>query len=346
MKKIISVAIALTLCVALLAGCGSSAPAAPAPTTPAPAADPAPAESAPPVEEAAPTFDFPTKPIEIAIPWNAGGIVDIIVRQLAAIASEDIGQPIAIINTPGAAGTLCTTEYLQKDADGYSLLVSSLPVVCFQPYIREVEYSLDDFTGIIGLHQGKYFVLTCPSQSGLETMEDIIEKGKNGTILAGTGGVGTFDDVYGSALMNALGVSFQNVAYDDSISIQNALLNGSIDVCLGSIGNFEEQVKAGNISVLATYDAESFTLPEIGEIPSLKELGYDVSGAQQFFILGRAGTDEAIITYLYEAFLRAMDTEAFKEIAGNSNLIMNPMTPEELNAVIHNTYELAGTLLK
>ncbi len=298
------------------------------------------------VEDVVETIDYPTSPIEVVVPWSAGGAVDIMVRQLVTTVSQDLGAAVAVVNTVGASGTLAATEYLQANADGYTLLVSSFPVVCFQPYIREIEYTLDDFTAVIGLHDGKYVVCTCPDASGLESLDDIIEKGTAGTVLFGTGGIGTFDDVYGAAMLDALGVSYELVPFDDSISIQNAILNGSIDAGFGAVGNFEEQAKAGNLLPLAAMTEAGLDLEDIGYIDSLTELGYDVSGIQQFFILGRAGTDPAVIEILYNAFLAAMDNEEFKELAANSNWNMNPMTSAEMDDMIYEVYDFAGETLQ
>ncbi len=293
--------------------------------------------------EAVAAVEFPTKPIELIIPWNAGGVADLAARILATVATTELPQPIAVVNQAGAAGTLAATQYLQESADGYKVLLLSTPVITMQPHARDVTYSWDDFEPIIGLQQMEQFLIVNSASDDINTIEKLTETAKERTISFGTNGPGAPDHIYATALMQHLGVEFSLIVYDDAISVQNAILGGHIDLGVGNMGNFEEHVKSGNLDVLGTFSESAIELDEIGEVPSMVEQGVEIAGSLTYFLVARDGTPSEVIDILYETFNDSLSDETFVEFLDARGLTITNRNPEELDAYILEEIEKVNT---
>ncbi len=277
---------------------------------------------------------YPEKPIELIVPWNAGGVADLAARIIATVATTNLEQPVAVVNQAGAAGTLAATQYLQEDPDGYKLLLLSTPVITMQPHARDVAYTWDDFEPVIGLQQMEQFLITSTSNEDIDTIEELAETAKTRTISFGTNGPGAPDHIYATALMQHLGVEFSIVVYDDAVSIQNAILGGHIDLGVGNMGNFEEHVKSGDLAILGTFSESDIELADIGVIKSLSSQGIEVAGSLTYFIVARAGTPEEVINKIYETFNTSLSDATFVEFLETRGLTVTNRNPEELGAYI------------
>lgn len=311
-KSILAVAMAATLSLSL-AGCGETAVENPS--------------------------EFPTKPIELIIPWNAGGVADLGARILATVATDTLPQPIAVINQAGAAGTLAATQYLQEKEDGYKILLLSTPVISMQPHARDVAYAWEDFTPIIGLQQMEQFLIVNSSSTDFNTMEKLTEAAQTKTLSFGTNGPGAPDHIYATALMQHLGVEFTLVVYDDAISVQNALLGGHIDLGVGNMGNFEEHVKSGNLDIIGTFSETPIQLEDIGQIPSMVEQGVEIAGSLTYFLVARAGTPDEVVNTLYEAFNNSLSDSTFVEFLTTRGLTITDRNPAELDEYVREEIE-------
>lgn len=278
--------------------------------------------------------EFPQKPIELIVPWSAGGVADLAARIVATVASTKMSQPIAVVNEVGAAGTLAATQYLQEKSDGYKILLLSTPVITMQPHAREVVYTWDDFEPIIGLQQMEQFLLVNSSSTEFNTLEKLKEVAKEKTLSFGTNGPGAPDHIYATALMQYLDVEVSLVVYDDAISVQNALLGGHIDLGVGNMGNFEEHVKSGSLDILGTFAEDAVTLEDIGEVPSMVDQGIQIAGSLTYFLVGREGTPQEVIDTLYEVLSESLEDETFIEFIETRGLTLTNRNPEELDAYI------------
>lgn len=280
------------------------------------------------------TVSFPEKPVELIVPWNAGGVADMAARIITTVASTHMEEPMAVVNQAGAAGTLAPTQYLQEKADGYKLLFLSTPVISMQPHAREVAYTWDDFEPIIGLQQMEQFLLVNAKNEDIDTIEKLAEAAREKELSFGTNGPGAPDHIYATALMEQLGVEFTLVIYDDAISVQNALLGGHIDMGVGNVGNFEEHVKSGNLKILGTFNEDDIELEGIGKVSSMAGQGVEVIGSLTYFIVGRAGTPEEVIDKLYNVFKKSTEDPTYVEFLESRGLKIINRNPEELDAYI------------
>ena len=157
---------------------------------------------------------FPTRPISLWVPWQAGGGTDAVMRLLAEAAGEILGQKVLIENRGGAGGTLAMPVLQQAAPDGYT--IAQLPQTVFRaPHVQKLGWDpIRDTTPILQL-TGTTFGIVVAADSPYQRVEDLFAAARKdpGKLTVATNGVGTTPHVVMSDLMNARGLSFIHVPY-------------------------------------------------------------------------------------------------------------------------------------
>src|SRR5690554_3793199 len=118
--------------------------------------------------------NYPSKPINVVVPWDAGGGSDVFVRTLVTGAKKYLGQPMTVLNRGGAGGTIATTEFLNARPDGYSIIFEAIGVFSTQPKLNRVAYKLEDFQPIIATTVDPIMLVTNKA-TGIATFEEFKE---------------------------------------------------------------------------------------------------------------------------------------------------------------------------
>lgn len=326
MKKIISLFVVLVISISII-GCGESKPK----NT---------------VDGEVKQIDYPKKPIKLICPLAVGGGVDVFVRAVASVMDKYLDKPVVVVNMPGAASSLAIEHLLREDADGYNITILATPILGFQPHLKKVNYSWDDFEPIIGAQAPRLYLLSNPKRSGIESLEDIVELAKNKKVTMANGGVGSVDNIYPHMLFKELGIDVEDVVFTTTIESQNALLGGHVDLAAGLTGNFEEQAKYGDLKILGTYSSDSEQMEIVGEIPSFDSMGYDVAGGTVFFMVAKKDTPKEIIDILNKAFNEAYNDPYVLDYLEKFNLRLFPVGPEGVDEIVLEAIEVGNQIFK
>lgn len=238
---------------------------------------------------------------------------------------------------------MAATQYLDNASDGYHVLVAATPVIFYQPYVRDVTYSAADFAPFIGLHKTDIF-LVVSADSGIETMEDLKKAAEADSFTWGSAGAGSIDYVAQSALASALGITPNNVPYENAAEQITAIVGGNLSATCAVKGSFEEYVKSGDLKVLGCFAENDVELEGIGTVPCMKTLGYEVSCYNFYFMLAKGDTDPAVVEKLYEIFNAALESDSVKEYIAAMEYEMNSLNPEEMSAYFEVIREEAKNL--
>jgi len=252
---------------------------------------------------------FPTRPITLILPFPAGGVSDGQLRALAAAASKDLGQPIVVVNRPGNGGTLAPAAMARSSApDGYTIALAVRTLLRL-PHLSKVSYDpLHDFTYVIGL-SGFSFGIVVRSDAPWKTLKDMLDdaRARPGAIAYGATGRGSSGHVALERLARAAGVRLNFVPYKGTAEVANDLLGGHLAVY--SDAGWGGLLESGKVRVLATMgEARPKRWPQV---PTLKELGYDIVVTSPIGLIGPRGMDPAIVARLHDAFRRAMSDPAY-----------------------------------
>ena len=341
-KYLLGLALAVLAALAW-AAVACSSPAAPAPTA-APAAK---ATEAPKTAPAAPTAqpaaeatkpaastdlqkpaNYPTKPITMIVPWDAGGSTDVGLRLLASSMEKLVGTQIEIVNKAGAGSQVGVAELARSKPDGYTIGNISAPAVqtIYLDPDRKATFTFDSFAPI-GMHVFDPGLIAVAADSKYKTLKDFVEDAKANPekVKVSTTGVMGDDHLAILQLQKLAGVKFAIVHFTGSAPAVTALLGGHTDVAFNNIGDYLSQIKSGKIRVLAVMDKErSKFLPDV---PTAEEQGYKLYSSSSRGVAAPKGTPKEIVTFLSQAMEQAMkDPEHIKKMeeAGFTLRYMNP----------------------
>ena len=257
----------------------------------------------------------PKKPIKIIVGFSPGGGTDLVARTLVASAQEFVPVPLVVVNKPGAGGTLAADYVKNAKADGYTMLVAGGSESTSVPNHRKVSYSLDNFRGVLRCIRSRIYVVS-HKDSGIKSVADLKAKAiaNPGKLSYGSSGQGT---LYHSTMLlttKALGVNMRHVPYKGGAPMMAAMLGGHIDITLAGPEEAAAQYKAGAINLL-TLASES-RLKTFKDVPTLKELGFDVYVENQKGIVVPAGTPDDAVKYLHDTFKKGLDSKVWQKMAG------------------------------
>ncbi len=275
---------------------------------------------------------YPTKPIELIVPWDAGGSTDLIARTLAKEVEKELGQPVMVVNKPGAGGTLAATEVAKAPADGYKIMISSNSPFTSQPNIKPTKYSIEDFRVIHGTTYENMAILT-HADSKWETLEDLMKEKDSGTsIKYATSGAGGFSHLASATFFDESGLTGQYVPFKSGAETITALLGKQVDIITVHPGEAMEHVKAGKLKFLGVFSEEKAT--EIPDVPTFKEKGMDLVWGVYKFIVVPKDVPEDVYKKLNEAFAKAYSSDSYKEFLKKSNISGYDESPEKIEEKI------------
>lgn len=256
---------------------------------------------------------FPTKPVTLIVPWVAGGSTDTCMRVLAENAAKHLGQPVIVENKPGGAGTVGpATMAATAKPDGYTL--SQIPLGIFRlPHTMKTTWDpLKDFTYIIQL-TGYTYGIVVKKDAPWKTLKELVAFAKTnpGKVTYATPGVGTLQHVTMEKLARKEGIKWIHVPQKGGIEVITATLGGHVMVGAETSG-WAPQVDSGDLRLLAVWTGQR--TKKWPDVPTLKELGYDIVAYSPFGIAGPKGMDPKVVKILHDAFKKGMDEPSFKKI--------------------------------
>lgn len=253
---------------------------------------------------------FPDRPITLIVPWAAGGSTDQTGRALAKAAEPHLGQPVVILNKPGATTTIGMAELSRAKPDGYTLgtLSSSSYLLALQG--RELPYHPIESFSYISYYGDNLIGIAVPADSRWKTLADLIAEAKANPdkLNYGTAGLGTTQHLSTEALMLATGARFTHVPQQGSAGSMTALLGKHIDF-ITETSVWAPHVAAGRVRLLAvTAPKRAAAYPDV---PTFAEL--DVAPIRSVqAIIGPAGIPEPVRKTLENAFRKALKDPGFQ----------------------------------
>ncbi|MFA5026537.1 MAG: tripartite tricarboxylate transporter substrate binding protein [Candidatus Methylomirabilota bacterium] len=256
---------------------------------------------------------FPSKPITMIVPFAAGGSTDVGARLLAAEAEKLLGQPIVIVNKPGAGGWLGWRDLLQAEKDGYTIAhLNDLAIILgiLDPQQKR-KNTLDDFAPIVA-HVIDYSTISAhPKETRFGTIKELIEYAKTHEVTGTSTGPVSDEYLLMLSLNEAFKTKFIPVHNKGAAESLTAVMGRHVDVMFGNVGDTAVPASNGQVKALAV--AAEKRSKFMADVPTVKEVtGVFVEGYSSRGIGTRAGVDPAILKILIDAFEKAANSQAFK----------------------------------
>jgi tripartite-type tricarboxylate transporter receptor subunit TctC len=287
---------------------------------------------------------FPEKPIKVLIGFTAGGTGDLQTRMLFSLVSEDLGQPVVAVNKPGAASTIAAAELATSKPDGYTL--GSFPIlgVTLTPFFVKVKFEpLRSFEPLIACSAYPYGI--CVLQNApWKSFRDLIEFGRKnpGELSVSTPGTGTPQHVAFAWVAKKEEIQWKHVPYPGGLPASTALLGGHVKVNFGA-GSHMPFLESGQFRMLASYSPTRH--PKYPDIPTLKELGYDLPDSRAHVIYAPKGVPEPILKTLEGALWKAVRHDAYMGFLKQIMLEPDFKNREEMRNLIEAEYRAWNELL-
>jgi tripartite-type tricarboxylate transporter receptor subunit TctC len=221
---------------------------------------------------------FPSKPIRILVPFPAGGTTDIVARLVAQRMSEQVGQPVLVENRAGAGGTIAAAEVARSAPDGYTLLIHNVtfPIASVAAALaNRATYNADaDFAGVSIAVYVPFVWTANPATPGKDLREAMTHVKQFKPYTYGSTGPGSTMHVLGEALGRAASVEMTHVPFKGAAPLKQELIAGRIHLGGDQLSSSLADIKAGKLKALAT--SASRRIPELPDVPTVRELGYPV----------------------------------------------------------------------
>jgi tripartite-type tricarboxylate transporter receptor subunit TctC len=275
---------------------------------------------------------YPSHAVTLIVPPGAGGGTDVLFRALAKATEPFLGQPVLVVNRPGAGGAIGTAEIARAKPDGYT--IGAVLQQIYLPMMRpELTYRVKDFTYIMMVNTDP-LVFTVKGDSKWKTMSDLIAAAKEapGKITIGNCGSGCNSHIAAALMAKNAGIQLTYVPFDGHAPGRTALLGGHLDVMMLTPGEAIDYIKSGQLRGLAVTADKRF---EGLDVPTLKEAaGFDVVGVSWRAIGGPAGMPADVVAKLADAFKKGMETADFQDFAKKGGFPLVYMNTATMTAFI------------
>jgi tripartite-type tricarboxylate transporter receptor subunit TctC len=260
------------------------------------------------------TDSYPSKSVEVIVPWAAGGNTDITTRALLSSIGNYFPGQMVVINKPGAGGTIGTTYVANQKPDGYTLLITAWAPFITQPHMTSVQYSLDDFYPVMQVAFSPRFVCA-HSDTPYDTLSELVEyaKANPDDVKVGVAAVGSTGHLAMEQLELEADIKLNTIPQDGGAGSLVALLGHHVDVVPLDVALAIDSIKSGSIKPLGVTDTERH--PDFPDIPTIEEQGYGIVTGVATHVYVPAGTPADRIKIIHDAFKNVLEDESFLKLA-------------------------------
>ncbi len=264
---------------------------------------------------------YPSHAITVINPFPPGGASDVVTRPFAAVLEPIVKQPVVIDTKAGAAGAVGAQVAANAKADGYTLLSHITSISGFAEvdklFGRQPKFTRADFIPLARFVADPC-VLIVNDQTPYKTLKDFTEDAvqrPDSIIFSSSGLYGALHIPMALYMKAAGGLKLRHLPTNGGGPALTSLLGNNSQALASSVSACLAQVKAGKVRPLALFGAQrSKALPDV---PTMKELGYDIEYYLWVGMFAPKGTPETVVTYLRENFRKAANTDQFKAALTN-----------------------------
>lgn len=281
---------------------------------------------------------YPEGSINLIVPFGAGGTTDAVARVLAVEFQGVLGQTVVVRNETGAAGTVGMANLARQAPDGYTLGYIPIGPLALQTNMRDLPYSVDDFTYICRVSDEPNLLLV---QRGgpFKSVDDIVTaaQDKPGELVY-VGVPGGMPHISMAGFNQAYGLDMKQISGDTATAAR---------YIAGGVAQFHSSpVAATNsfdldpVAVFGSERSEAFP-----DVPTLKELGKDLEFSTWFGIVGPAGMPADVVAKLESACSQSVENANFKEALAKLGTPIRYQDSEAFEAFVKSQYESLGAVI-
>ena len=288
---------------------------------------------------------YPDKPVTLLAGYPPGGLVDVVTRLIAEGMKPRFPKGITVVNRPGAAGSVAVAEVVRAAPDGYTIVLTPHSALVIAAQMQELAYKTpDDYDPILNV-VAYYPMIAVRTESEYKTIQDLIgdAKGNPGKLRIGSPGEGTSSHLNLEELMRVTGTKMVHVPFQGWGQSSPALLGGHIEALVAQPGELRGAVEGKRMRVLVNFRPQR--LPSFADVPTAKELGWDVANGVWYLLLAPKGTPAPVMRYVHDAAKTAIEDPKFAADMANRGIDIDYRPGQTLRQDLWREYKLHTTIL-
>lgn len=271
---------------------------------------------------------FPTKPIQVIVPMAPGGASDLTARAMEKLAKKYLGQPLVIVNKAGASGVIGYNELINSRKDGYTLGLSAANML-LQPLYGITPNNYGELTEPICQAVFNPVAVSVLADSPIKSIDDLVKyaQANPGKIKYAYSNVGSLPHILSGMFVKETKVKMGPVPFATGAESTIAFLGGNVQLLFSSLVEVKNHAKDGKVRILAVSSASR--MPDLSDIPTLKECKINAEATAWFGICAPAGIPKDVKAKLVDGFKKIVMDPEFKKTVENIGFYVEYLGPEE-----------------
>ena len=285
---------------------------------------------------------YPTKPIELSVPFAPGGTTDLVARVISEPLGKALGQPVIVINRAGGGGIVGAAETARAAPDGYKLGVATVSSTAANPAINpKTPYDpITDFTPITNIAATPNIIAVNPKFPAKNYAEFVAElkknPGKYSYASSGTGGIGHLLMELYKSLTNTF---VTHIPYRGAGPALNDVVAGQVAIMFDNIPSALPFIKSGQLVPIVVSAPQR--LKDLPNVPTFKEVGLEPVNRMAYYgILGPKNLPKEVVDKVAAAVKKSVEDPAVRKRIEDTGSLIVANTPEQFAAQIKAEFEV------
>ncbi|SFC78794.1 Tripartite-type tricarboxylate transporter, receptor component TctC [Polaromonas sp. OV174] len=259
---------------------------------------------------------YPSRPIELVVPYPAGGGTDVLGRAFALASAKHLPQSLIVVNKPGASGAIGWSDVINGKQDGYKVALLATDLMT-QPNMGLTKITYEDFIPIARLNYDPA-AITVRADAPWNTVEEFLAAAKKGDFRVGNGGNGSTWHLAAAAVEDKTGVKFNHIPFAGAAPAALSLLGGHIEAITVSAAEVYTYTSTGKLKALAVMSEQR--IKGFEKVPTLKERNIDVSIGTWRGLAVTKGTPPEIVNLLRAATAKIVAEQSLRDALDRQNM--------------------------
>ncbi len=279
--------------------------------------------------------DWPSRPVRMVNTFAAGGTADVLTRLVAEHLSTAFKQQFYVETRAGAGGTIGVKSVADAAPDGYNFVLTNASLLVLHP-LGNPNLGYDPKRDLVNIAYvaGSPLMISVNPKSEARTFKEFVELARKSPkpLTYSSSGVGSSGHLLGETLAQQAGVKFEHIPYKGAAQGLTDLVGGHIAFSSQTVSSTAALVRGGTLRALA--HTGKARLPDFPDVPTFKELGYDIVANFWFSISGPATLPKDIVQKVNREIVRAVQLPEVEARLRRDGLVADPMSVEEFNKFI------------
>jgi tripartite-type tricarboxylate transporter receptor subunit TctC len=290
---------------------------------------------------------YPERPIHVAVPFSAGGAVDIVARTVMQQAGPQLGQPVVIENRPGASGNIATAFVAKSDPDGYNVLIAANNIATNEALFDSLPFNAEKELEPVALVGYSPLILVVQPEFEAKTVKDIVDmaKAQPDRLTFASAGTGTSGHLAAEIFKQVTGIQALHVPYKGGAQAMVDIIAGRVSFMFVDPVQGMPQISANQLRAVAVSSSDRLVL--LPEIPTVAEAGFPgVEAIVWWGFLVPARTPKEIVARLNKEIDLALADQKVKDSLREMGAVVKGGSPDDFRAFIKSETERWGNIIR